>query len=280
MSTRLLASVTIALISFSLTARAQEPCLPANSVHPISQQQQAMLADISNGLDVPIGNLCDSESCDKLLKWAQYNYSKYPYCAPFFIDKQGNAGALARDIATLIGKDIVQNGLDSPFAKDYADLDAVCPGYGKMAPSSKVGFWVYFFEILSYNETTCTPTRLNPSKAVPHPPAAGLYQLEYDPSLRSWRGPLCRVSEQAIMTPEGNTGCAFDIYRSQLARSGKPFGTVKDGKRMFTSYWDSLNPPLNPAEQKVSRYPRTLRYLSFYPLCQDATSVLAQPIKK
>ncbi|MDR3608657.1 MAG: hypothetical protein P4M08_14940 [Oligoflexia bacterium] len=250
----------------------QVACVPP-AENTLSTKDIAMLTHIANGLNEGLAPICDNANCDEFLAWAKDKSEHYPYCAPFFVDKNGKVGPLAIAMAKRVAQDIKENGTHSVFMQKYPQFQAACPGFSKMNGSEMVGFYTYFFEILAYSETTCNPSEKSYAANVPNGPAVGLYQLEYDPRLRSWRGPACGVSRQEIMTAEGNTACAFDIFKAQLQAHHDPFGSINSkGLRTQTNYWQSLNPlPPSQAKYRDLPYNRMLHYLHFYPFCSLPT---------
>jgi hypothetical protein len=274
-------ALSLSWLGWATRAYATEPCNPDGS--PAVLTDEALLNAIIGGLNGGLDNYCHSESCQKLVNWEADNARRYPYCAGFFMDEQGKPGPLATVIGKLIASDIRSNGTKSVFMEDYSQFVAACPAFSKLSGPSKVGFYTWFFEVLAYPETTCNPNRRLYAPNVPNGPAVGLYQLEYDPKLRSWRGPHCGVSRQEIMTPQGNSACAFDIFKDQLQNYHNPFGSIDaKGRRTQTDYWQSLNPTpppkpvhavhvngrlVQPKKQHETAYARVQRYLGYYPLC-------------
>lgn len=228
----------------------------------------------------------DRQTCI-LISWAKEEFKDYPYCGKFFVNKDGQVGELAKHISSLVAEDIKIHENESVFMKDNPDFELYCKGFKKMTPTIRVAFYTWIFEITAFMETTCKPETINNSPGVPNGPAVGLYQLEDRVSLRSYRGPHCKVSSAEIRTAKGNTGCAFDIMKGQLERHGRPFGVLNEDKtkRIITSYWYSHN-PLNAKQEKAAidaeakaekanKKPteppadRFFRYVPRFPLCKD-----------
>ncbi len=270
--------LTFMVLSVSGSSAAEPPCAP-DAPRPISEKDMAFLNEITSGLKTGLNETnCTALACQKYLTWEKNNYMHYPACSGFFVDARGNVGPETMEIAELIAGDIKKSGNQSAFMQDYRQYDGICPGYKKMNASERVGFYSWVFELIAFPETTCKATPENNGANVPHGPAVGLYQLEYDPMIRSWRGPLCAISREKILTSAGNTGCAFEIFKAHLLEYHDPFGTIDSkGRRTQTIYWQSLNPtpPVKRKYKPTKRNPhpgedayhRMLRYLSFYPAC-------------
>ncbi len=182
----------------------------------------------------------------KILQFSKEKYVEYgKSCANFFNDKDGKLGKLSLLLTKHISASILKENENSPFMKSYPDLISadMCPGYTTMKPTSKVAFWSWFFEIMAFFETSCNPNAKNSANDVPNGPAVGLYQLEYQKSLRKWRGPNCAVDEATILTAEGNTACAVDEMKRLLNKNGMIFGQrdPKTGKLTAPNYWHALN---------------------------------------
>ncbi len=230
---------------------------------PMSRGEIDFMSTLDSHLTSVRNGTCrtaDGLDCD-LVNWSSLQAARYPGCAAFFFDVKGNEGPLGKLITGNVRKDIEMHearGETSPFLRDYPDLEdpKVCPGFKTMTPSQKTFFWSWFFEILGFFESHCDPTQVNRSRAVPNPPAVGLYQMEERPSLRNWRGPNCRISSQAIHTAEGNTACALEIMRDSMNNKNQVFGGP-NGR----SYWYALN-------QNNDTHEEMKKYLGRFPLCK------------
>ncbi len=277
------ASASLSSTEAGVSAPAACPeCHAALEMTALEKEGQ-YLRQLSKGV-VDFSNVCkdsknpaqiletDTQSC-KILKFSKSKYDEYgKNCAQFFNDKDGKLGRLSILLTKQISSSIL-NEKDSPFLKSYPDLvnDQVCPGYEKMEATSKVAFWTWFFEIMGFFETSCNPNSKNSANDVPNGPAVGLFQLEYQKSLRKWRGPNCAVDEKTILTAEGNTACAVDEMKRLLKKNGVIFGQrdLKTGKLTVPNYWHALNQlPKKLAGNKNEVHNRFARYMPRFPLCK------------
>lgn len=211
----------------------------------------------------------DKPNACVMIEWAKNEAIDKKHCADFFINEDGNLGELGQLMSRLVSEDIIKEGENSVFLKNYPEIEKICPNYPKFTTGVRIGFYTYWMEVLAFFESTCNPDKINDNKDVPNGPAVGLYQMEPKPSTRSWRGPLCKVSEKEIKTAKGNTGCAFEIFRA-LLKSGKIFGQrdPKTGKLSGIRYWHAQNePPLKHKNNKNEVHNRFKRYVPRFPLC-------------
>lgn len=139
------------------------------------------------------------------------------------------------------------------FTADNA-LGNLCPNFNNLDDSEKLKAWTWFWTTLAMEEASCNPKQehattfidkegntriLNPREGY------GLWALERDRNIRSWRGEAC----DNIGTTEKQARCAIDIMTTtQLARNK----TAVDTKN---SYWG----PVRRGHSQMLPHMRRLR---------------------
>jgi hypothetical protein len=147
-----------------------------------------------------------------------------------FIQRDGHYGK--------IGQELVRNMKKTPYKDQYLrskSLSQVCPNYKNLKAQQKLQAWVWFWMVLSNEESSCqveTPhgthakvagrwIRINPKEGY------GLFAAELYGGDRQWRGDMCRGN---MKTMKVQVSCAIHtMYDRHLAEG--------EGAYTKSSYW-------------------------------------------
>lgn len=152
-----------------------------------------------------------------------------PICGEF-IKSNGQLGP--------VGKQLKNYMLRKPYKEAFLDRQSLvefCPGYSGLSKRDKVQAWVWFWMVLSNEESSCNPNAVHPTHAkingewirINPKDGYGLFAAELYGGDRKWRGPECQGDMKSLKV---QLKCAVQtMYQTQLQD--------KKGVHHPYSYW-------------------------------------------
>lgn len=158
-----------------------------------------------------------------------------PLCSNF-IDQHGQLGPWGTHLIKVIDE------MDPSCFYNKMDVSDVCPKFSGFSLQKKKQFWAYVFASMATKESSCRPDAQAPGV---NGLADGLFQLEYDKSLRTISGRDKKYCKSNVSTNTQDLNfqfeCAASIFRDIHCRRDRSLAN-KGG------YWHELN----GADRKIS----------------------------
>lgn len=201
---------------------AGEPACVNCSIAPVAGQRSLLRPPTTRGMSKACSNLMNSD---------------------------GALGPQGQSVFSIMAESKYVNYFTAPYA-----LGNFCPKFNTLSKSQKLHAWTWFWTALAKEESSCNVTQrhgttyrdkagnlriLNPREGY------GLWALERDRNVRSWRGAAC----SDISTAAGQARCSIDIMMKTQLSKGRTAGVNS------MSYWGPVrrgNSQLMPHMRRLS----------------------------